>query len=104
MAMDNPTIEKANDALIALSRDPKAPAIAQRRDQIRLHQVELTAAQERAREEGQRTEAAHAIRAICMAFTIELTTEREQFLNSATIEQLKTLRDVILESRVWPQP
>ena len=89
--------------------DPKAHAIAQRReDQIRLHRVELTAAQEKAREEGhkegQRTEAAHAIRAICMAFTIELTTEREQFLNSATIEQLKTLRDVILESRVWPQP
>ena len=54
MAMDNPTIEKANDALIALSGGTRKPTLSLSGEKIRyrLHRVELTAAQEKAREEG----------------------------------------------------
>ena len=53
IAMDNPVIEKANDALDTLSEDPKAQALAQRReDQMRLYRIEMTAAKQKASEEG----------------------------------------------------
>ena len=51
--------------------------------------------------EGQKMAANAAIRAICTAFDIEITTERQQFLSNATIEQLNTLRDNLLQSKEW---
>ena len=170
IAMDNPVIEKANDALDALSQDPKAQALARwREDQMRLYRVEMAAAKQKANEEGlregieegmnrglkegmnkglkegmskglkegmnkglkegmnkglkegmnkglkegmnkglkegmnegQKMAANAAIRAICTAFDIEITTERQQFLSNATIEQLNTLRDNLLQSKEW---
>ena len=138
IAMDNPVIEKANDALDALSQDPKAQALARwREDQMRLYRVEMAAAKQKANEEGlregieegmnrglkegmnkglkegmnkglkegmnkgQKMAANAAIRAICTAFDIEITTERQQFLSNATIEQLNTLRDNLLRSKEW---
>ena len=50
---------------------------------------------------GQKMAANAAIRAICTAFDIEITTERQQFLSNATIEQLNTLRDNLLRSKEW---
>ena len=50
---------------------------------------------------GQKMAANAAIRAICTAFDIEVTTERQQFLSNATIEQLNTLRDNLLRSKEW---
>ena len=114
IAMDNPVIEKANDALDALSQDPKAQALARwREDQMRLYRVEMAAAKQKANEEGlregieegmnkgQKMAANAAIRAICTTFDIEITTERQQFLSNATIEQLNTLRDNLLRSKEW---
>jgi len=53
VAMQNPDIDEANEALGRLSEDPKARALARwREDQLRLYRVELKTAERRGLERG----------------------------------------------------
>ncbi|MEM7677313.1 MAG: Rpn family recombination-promoting nuclease/putative transposase [Myxococcota bacterium] len=119
VAMKNTIINEANDALKQLSRDPDAQRLARwREDQLRLSRVEMTetkkAAEREGREkgrkegrkegrrEGREEEARDGIRALCRAFEITLSSDREERINNATLEQLNFLRDSMLQQRRWP--
>ncbi len=43
-----------------------------------------------------------ALRAICKAFQIELTDNREQAIQDANLDELNRLRDRILRLHTWP--
>ena len=43
------------------------------------------------------------LRAVCRAFDIELTNERVEQLENASLDELIALRDAILRLRAWPK-
>lgn len=110
--MDNPHIRKANEALEALSRDPKAQALARwREDQLRLHRVEMAAIErrgvekgiEQGIEQGIEKERRATVRVLCEALGIEWTPERQSIVAEAKASDLEVLKRHLATHRAWPE-
>ncbi len=99
IAVANPIISEANDALEQLSRDPKAQALARwREDQLRLYRVELAAAEAR----GVQKRARKAVFDMCELLDIELTAERKALVENSSSSELDNLCMEIKRLRSWP--
>jgi hypothetical protein len=100
VAMDNPDIRKANEALGRLSEDPKARLLARWcEDELRLQRVELKTAESRAREQG-REETARAIarRQLEIKFG-PLSEAARQCLDAANLQMLECFADRLVTAR-----
>jgi predicted transposase/invertase (TIGR01784 family) len=103
LAMTHPHIQKANEALEELSRDPEAQALARwREDQLRLHRVELATAEKRGLEKGLETGLRAELKTACQILGIEWTPERDAQVAGADKAGLERLRAHLVEHRSWP--
>jgi hypothetical protein len=101
--MTHPHIQKANEALEELSRDPEAQALARwREDQLRLHRVELATAEKRGLEKGLETGLRAELKTACQILGIEWTPERDAQVAGADKAGLERLRAHLVEHRSWP--
>jgi predicted transposase/invertase (TIGR01784 family) len=97
VAMQNRDINKANQALGRLSKDPEARALARwREDQLRLYRVELTTAERRGREEGRLAGGAAILQRQLERKFGPLSDQLKDRLAAATEEQLDRWADRIL--------
>jgi hypothetical protein len=107
LAMNNPDIARAKEALDQLSADPAARALARERElAVRQQQRSLQLAEEKGEARGEaRGEAKAARRGIeqlCQMFGVELTPSRRELLAGAAMEDLERLLGVIAREREWP--
>ena len=110
LAMTDPNMERAKQALDDLSADPKARELA--RDRKIWHyfydrglELSRRAGKQEGRAEGReegRAALAKAIRALCGVLDIELTAAREAQLAEASASELEPLLDTIEQQRRWP--
>jgi len=103
LAMTDPNMLRANQALNDLSADPKARQLAEDRKvwhyfYDRGLQLSERAGREKGRAEGLVT----AVRTACELLGIELDTAREARLSSASIAELEELLDSLKRARRWP--
>ena len=116
LAMSNPQIQKANDALEVLSQDPKARDLARWREhQLELHRVEMAEIKrqgialgieegiEQGIEKGQLGELRATLRGLCEAFEIEPTPEQEAAVEELGVDALRRLNQHLLAHRRWPE-
>jgi predicted transposase/invertase (TIGR01784 family) len=103
VAMSDPAINQAKEALADLSADPVAQRLAEDR-RIAAWNYERTIRLEReaARAEGEAKATADAIILLCAALDIELTEERKSRVDSSSFTELIHLRDAIARDRAWP--
>ena len=104
VAMTDPAIRQAKEALDELSADPEARALAFERERAAWNR-ELTRRLERdaGREEGERG-LRNAIVDLCAAFGIQLSEEQQTQLSNARLDDLQRLHHAIAVSRHWPDP
>lgn len=109
LSMANPNIQKATEALEALSQDPQVQALARwREDQLRLHRVEMAAIERRGheagRQEGEVEELRATLRQLCDLLGLERTPEREAAIATGELELLRALKQHLFTHRSWPDP
>ena len=131
LAMHNPDVKEANEALERLSQDPEAQRLAQQRtDELRLamHERTIFARKQREKgledgrkqgledgrkqgledgrkqgfEDGRKLSLKAALRDICQLLGIALTAARVAQLEAATDDELDQLRQDIVKLRGWP--
>jgi predicted transposase/invertase (TIGR01784 family) len=103
LAMNNPDLARATEALHTLSADPKARELARARE---LAEWEYQAGLELAKAEGEARGKAEGLRDriqhYCERFGIELTDARQDILAKATVDELRQLMDAVVVDHKWP--
>ena len=110
LAMTDPNMERAKQALDDLSADPKVRELARDREiwhyfYDRGLELSRRAGKQEGHAEGReegRAALAKAIRALCGVLDIELTAAREAQLTEASASELEPLLDTIEQQRRWP--
>jgi hypothetical protein len=111
LAVEDAIMAEAKSALEILSREPSAQRIAEMRREAEIAR-RLDRADDRAkgraegrvegRAEGEIDSLRETIHSLCRAFAIDLDDARRERLHQASADDLRRLRDAILERRVWP--
>src|SRR5690606_15405685 len=107
LAMNDPHISRANEALKTLSQDPAARELARQRRLAELaYQSGLSEAEAKGEARGEaRGEAKglrEAIEHLCQLFEIELDAARAERFSGASAEELLELHDAIAKQQGWP--
>src|SRR5690606_2987593 len=103
LAMSDPTLNDAVDALERLSEDPYAQEAAYLRSiEAGDYEARLRMRYEKGIEKGHRQATIAAIRHICAAFDIALSEPRERFLEAAPLQALDELLQTLAAERTWP--
>jgi predicted transposase/invertase (TIGR01784 family) len=99
IAMSDPELRQANDALHLLSSDPKARRLAEER---RLADINYRTGMKLAREEGREEALREAVLHLCGIFGVEPTKEQRERLQTADPEQAQQILDHLAMHRSWP--
>jgi hypothetical protein len=119
LAMSDPTLNDAVDALERLSEDPYAQEAAYLRSieagdyeaRLRMRfqkgleqglEKGLEQGLEKGLEQGHRQATIAAIRHLCAAFDVALSEPRERFLDTAPLQALDELLQALVAERTWP--
>ena len=111
LAMSNPDIRSATQALKALSEDPAAQELARQREmaQINLkimHQYAVAEGEAKGRAEGraegEAKELRHEVLTIARLLGIEVDETRKAQVEGMTAEALRKLVDALVSDRCWP--
>ena len=100
LAMSNPDMSPAVEALGALSQDQEARDLARRR---RVAELEYRSGLQEARAEGEAKALQEAIRHLCQMFGIDIDPAREKHLSQSTVPELIELHGAIAGDRAWPK-
>ena len=112
LAMANPDISKAKEALERLSEDPKARMLAQwREDELKLQRVALATAEQRGHEAGKAEGEAfgraqglqQAIESLCEVLEISLDEPRRARVEQSDIAALESVLSHLRSQRSWPE-
>ena len=108
LAMTDPHIARAKQALDDLSADPRARQLARDREMWHFfHDQELQSERNAGRAEGRAEGVGEglgtAVRTACELLGIELTAAREARLAKASTAELEQLLDSLKRDRRWPQ-
>ena len=115
LAMSDPELRQAKEALDRLSADPVARELAQRRERdLVAYQMDMGAAREeglregiekgieKGIEEGRKEGCTAAILALCEVFEIEISPARHERLQAAELPELERLLSTLRCKRQWP--
>jgi predicted transposase/invertase (TIGR01784 family) len=104
LAMNDPDIARAKEALDTLSQDPAARELARQRRLAELdYQSGIREARAEGKAEGEAEGLRNAIRHLCQLSDIELDSAREQRLAQSTVQDLLDLLESVSRHRTWPE-
>ncbi len=107
LAMSDPNIRRATEALAALSQDPEAQELARQREMAQINwkimrQYEREAGEATGRAEGSAESLRLAVEAICDVLGIEVDAARATIVQGLDVDGLNRLLQDIRLNRRWP--
>ncbi len=104
LAMSDPNIRRATEALAALSQDPEAQELARQRE---MAQINLKIMRQFEREAGEAEGRAEALRlaveTACDLLGIEVDATRAKVIQESDVDGLTRVLSEIRRNRVWPE-
>jgi predicted transposase/invertase (TIGR01784 family) len=103
LAMSDPVMGKAKEALDILSAEPSAQELARQRERAQwTYEFEMAMARKEGREEGREETLRVAVGALCEVLGVELDDARREVLGRMEFADLQRLHETLRTRRGWP--